>query len=72
LQHWWGGVHAIGDEFLFTADPASKLLEMPVLFKQEGAGGNQGALAYTTDSINSLIDKDRVLHGRYTIAGGKL
>lgn len=54
LRHWWGNNVQAGDIYTFFADPACRLLEMPVLYKKEaGVGGK--AEYFTANNVNSLI-----------------
>jgi hypothetical protein len=53
LQEWWDstlGTEA-DDEITFTTQPSADLIEMPVLFRNQG-----GAVAYTNNVINSIVD----------------
>ena len=47
-----------GDQFTFDAEPTCKTIEMPVLFWYDG-----GAVAYTVDHVNSLVDGSTVITG---------
>lgn len=59
FRHWWSGTANAGDVFTFHADPACMTIEMPVVFMYE----NNGALAYTIDHVNSLVDGGTVFTG---------
>jgi len=61
LTAHWTGIAAVGDKFHFQADPSAKMVEIPVLFSDVGTGG---ALAYTIDNVNSLVDGNTIITGQ--------
>jgi hypothetical protein len=59
LKSWWtGGTAAVGDTFRFSADPSTDIVEIPVLFQgvYDLQGLYHGATAFSSDSVNSLVD----------------
>ncbi len=61
LGYWWhtsGLGAAMGDTFSFSADPATDIVEVPVLFQAgyDRYGQYAGAIAFTSDSVNALVD----------------
>lgn len=60
FTHWWQGAPASGDIFTFTADPGAKIVEMPVLFFEEGGE----ASAYTTNHVNGVADGRTFITGK--------
>lgn len=62
LKHWWSGTPDPGDEFTFDAYPDCNTIEMPVIFhyKPHYFGG---AVAYTVDHVNCLVDANTVFFG---------
>ena len=56
LKAWWGISNiASGQGYTFNTRPSSNMIEMPVLFHNLL---NKGAIAYTNNVINSLVDGD--------------
>ncbi|MCD4727573.1 MAG: protein-arginine deiminase domain-containing protein, partial [Pirellulales bacterium] len=56
LGNWWGSGQAeIGDTFRFCADPNKDIVEVPVLFWDDG-----GATAFTSDCVNALVNGTHV------------
>ena len=49
---------AAGDRFTFTSDPLATIIEAPVIFAEVAAGG---ALAYTSNVVNSLVDGENIV-----------
>ena len=60
-SHFWGGTPAVGDKFTFSADPRSRIVEMPVLFSDQFTAGQ--ASAYTINHVNSIVSDNRVVTG---------
>jgi len=54
-DYWEAGTYSAGDMFEFEADPTCRTIELPVLFKWD-PNDNSGAVAYTINHVNSLID----------------
>ena len=56
LSNWWTAQPKQGDTFQYTADPTSKVIEMPVLFYADPIPARKNlADEYTPDFVNSLI-----------------
>lgn len=67
LKHYWAsGTYSANDTFEFTVDPLCRTVDIPVLFwwKSYPSLGISGALAYTIDHVNSLVDPDIVFTGK--------
>ncbi len=65
LSQWWenGAKAVMGDTFTYTADPNSRVVEMPVLFYPSANPKAPGALEITSNFVNSLINGNTVITG---------
>ena len=54
---WWdAGSWAADDKFRFSANPETEIVEIPVLFWDQG----RGAEAWTTNCVNALVDGNTI------------
>ena len=74
LRAWWDDskMTAAGQTVLFKTKPSPDMIALPVLFRDDG---NTGAVAYTNNVVNALVDGEKLFVAEVrgpTVGGGSL